>query len=361
MSNPPRSLNAMIDSFRLLEHLGQPTSPRALPCPAVCPLCRLGTVKLFDDHASGGQWFHCGDCGRLGDMIELAAAVWGLSTRSTILKLRSLGLDLPEEAEASRRYVEAHLAPRRRAHALWNLSGQRWKKLDFGLHHLTDKLRLYSDVSLSRRPEGPGQLFGGVHKSDVERCFAPRAMQHAERRNRQNNPSAHAVFRGKGWDEVLTIPYYDLPGRICAFMLVGRDGDPEKDTVFKVINLGFRGNQHAPAVFEAGLSMHPRTLEAADRLGRIVIAHHNPLVTLPLQVRYFAQSLLPLPLVAWHDSIRDRPSGGEPNRVRTYHAWQLLGNRRLVFWMPKFRLETLRQAIEQDAYISTAGPQRPNA
>ena len=41
----------------------------------------------------GGAWFHCPDCGRAGDLIELAAAVWGMGLAAALDKLAtSLGI-----------------------------------------------------------------------------------------------------------------------------------------------------------------------------------------------------------------------------------------------------------------------------
>jgi hypothetical protein len=159
----------------------------------------------------------------------------------------------------------------------------------------------------------------------------------------------------------LVVPYYDLPGRICGFLFVGRDGKYPVDFVYRRANLGPRGNQYGPDSAEAGLAMHPKALEASNAWDRAIVATAKPLTGLALQMRHLEQSQQALPLVCWYDSIRRTSQHRDSQRVKTMNAWQLLGNRQVVFWMPEFCITTIQQAISINGLVSTVGPRSPNA
>jgi hypothetical protein len=111
--------------------------------------------------------------------------------------------------------------------------------------------------------------------------------------------------------------------------------------------------------FEAGLAFHPDALDEAAYHDQTVVAIGDPVRALQLQVRNYDISTRPLPVVTWLDSDRypDWTTGGR--RTRTHHAWQMLAGCKIVFWMPYFDLNTIRQAIAVDGMISTVGPREP--
>ena len=47
------------------------------------------------------------------------------------------------------------------------------------------------------------------------------------------NAGRGRVFKGKDWNDVLVIPFYTAPGRIHAFMFIGRDAQAPDDFVLK--------------------------------------------------------------------------------------------------------------------------------
>src|SRR5204862_7801277 len=93
----------------------------ALPARTPCPLCGRRRVHAYDDTACGGAWFCCPDCGRCGDLVELAAAVWGMGLPAAADRLARLGAPLPAEALDPERvadYVRDYPGYRRRLAAL---------------------------------------------------------------------------------------------------------------------------------------------------------------------------------------------------------------------------------------------------
>ena len=136
------------------------------------------------------------------------------------------------------------------------------------LNRLRGRLGLADHLSPQRWREGPGRLLGGSPREEVEACFCPLSTgQGGARPQRYRlNPSRGRVCAGPGWSDVLVIPYHDLPGRLCAFTFIGREGGPA-DRVFRPQRVLARSgsNQHQsqpPYQAEAGLA-GLETLEAA--------------------------------------------------------------------------------------------------
>lgn len=356
MSQPPKSLSEYVPWMRLASTLDIQPRDYALPTQVLCPICQTGVMRVFADPLDGGQWFSCDDCSARGDMIELAAKIWKTDSQFTVEKLSRLGYHVPTDEAAIRKYERRYPERRQRIDQFWEEAKQ-------GAHdehrrkpwRLTGRLRMDCEIPAERFNTGLGQLFGVSDAVRVETCFSPKSMRHAENHRRRNNPSQHATFRGGGWGDVAVIPFYDLPGRISAFALIGRGEDPKKDFVFKRVSRGgFRGNKFTKPHFEAGLALTPEILDAAGRWERTVVAVPDPVLYLRLQSRHFLQAFSPLPLISWYDSIL-REGALTRNRCRTLN-WDLVGNRRVVLWMPTFQEATMQQAIGIDALISTAGP-----
>jgi hypothetical protein len=158
-------------------------------------------------------------------------------------------------------------------------------------------------------------------------------------------PSWQRVFSGMHWDDVLVVPFRDLPQRLCGFLCVGRNGDPEKDVVYQ--SMGYHGT--SPSGAEGGLAMHPDVPAIAQDWDNTVLVTDNAVRMLQVQFRHFEQSTHPLPIAAWF-------CGRQQTHTRTKHAWQILSDKSLVFWMPFPSAEVLGQAIAQNGKLCTHGP-----
>lgn len=116
---------------------------------------------------------------------------------------------------------------------------------------------------------------------------------------------------GKGWGDVLAIPCYDLPGRICGFEFIGRQAGPEDRLYYSggLDRLGRAQLQPTPLA-EAGLAGGAQLLERDARAGQSVLAVADATLLLRLQVRHFAVSL---PMPGRRCCAVDEPSFG-PSR-----------------------------------------------
>jgi hypothetical protein len=348
-----KSLCARIPWLRLLHSLDVEVNSSALPADVVCPICGADAMQVIADRQSDCEWFSCSACNQAGDAIELAAKTWKISIVSAVRELAREGFDLPTEREAVQSYVERYIQFRKRMQRLWRQSRDHFHN-STTLPGLVHKLRLHYDMPKSRWQLGPGQLFGGIDAKRIEAAYYPRAMQ-TKGASKPFNPSARRIFQGRGWGDVLVLPFRDAPGRICGFYFVGRDGKVTQDRIYRAANYGKRGGgMRASAFVEAGLHFHPDALNVADRRWReTVFAIRDPIMALKLHLRHFEGSTLPLPLFLWQDVD---PTGGVGLHVCTKEAWRLVAPRRTVFWMPTPDLATLRRAADCNGYVSVAGP-----
>ena len=122
MEAPRTSLNVHLPWPQTADLLGLGQADAALPARTACPLCHHRRLQVYEDGLCGGAWFACPDCGRSGDLIELAAAAWGMGLPATLTQLARRGAPLPAEALDPQRvadYVRDYPAYRQRLRALW--------------------------------------------------------------------------------------------------------------------------------------------------------------------------------------------------------------------------------------------------
>lgn len=345
MSTPSRSLNTRVPWMWLLNMLGVAIPAPVLPAMVLrCPLCGHEQLTIMEDYLAGGEWFHCRQCEKTGDMIELASLYWQLSLESTIDKLVQGGFDLPRDQDSIHTYLLQHVEYRKRLRKLWQDS-QSYLYHSITLQPLLSELHLPTDFAEDRWVEGPGKVLGGERCVAIEEAILPGSMLYDTPTPRCSSGSR--IFRDRGRKEALVLPFYAAPGQICAlgFLRQRRDGPHEYIFRYNVTPFINRPTR------EAGLAMHPDVRKLAVDWQHTIFAVSDPLVYLQLQFGQLQFSNLPLPLVLYQDL---------PGKihVRTHYAWEMFSNRRIVFWDPVLSLTTLRQAIAINGWIATCGPRR---
>ena len=224
----------------------------------------------------GGQWYACAGCGWAGDMIEFAAAVWKIGIPAAVMRLEQLGVPWSEEQvteDSIRRYEARHINARRRLRDLWEQS-QKGPLLakEPKLGRLLGQLHLRKELQGERWQEGPGAMIAGMSRETVEQALHPGSARQggpADYKGKYaNDPSQARLFRGSGWDALVALPYFDLPGRIATLRLYGREGRVPDDEVIKTICYGPIGPTLPPP--DAGLAFHPKVPEIARSAGMLV-------------------------------------------------------------------------------------------
>jgi hypothetical protein len=283
------------------------------------------------------QWFYCHDCQFAGDMIELAAAVWKMNPLNTLRKAQSIGIPLPRAVVMEglvESYVEQRLNPRGRAKQFWDEARKFFMASESGslrgLQHLLGVQEHLTPAWLEH-----GSIFIGAASLDTARSLF-RTSHRSD------------LFKGKGWQDVLVIPFWDLPGRICGFLFVGRKGGVD-DMIYRAAPEFVQQTRgKCGRAIEAGTTMAMAVLQQKQRhevFGNTVFVMDDPVAALRLQIRYMRNTSIPMPLIATYDK--------KPYQTRC--VWNWLPTDDAVFWSPKQSTETLRQAKEADAKVSLLG------
>lgn len=324
---------------QVLALLDIPYQADVLPTFVPCPICSAGRLMILQDNLSGGQWHWCEACRTAGDMIELVAKTWGFGIPATIAKLAATGVDITASREEIRDYTREH--PNYRKHLL-----RFWKACRSGKYHrsatiqrLVNQLHLRNPSTPERWETGPGLLIGAATHDEAEDVFCP---------GRDYSRKLFRPAKAPLWSDVMVLPFFDMPGHVCAFLFIGRNGQEASDFVFK------RGYFRAPGhgyfregIKEAGLAMHPDIFRTSGEWDNQIIAINNPLLAIQLHARHLDYSLRQLPLVAWY-----------PNEEsRTRYAWRMFAGKRVIIWAPAMTTDVIQQIVETRAFVSTVGPQ----
>ncbi len=298
----------------------------ALPTVVTCPICRArDRLRIYHDTVEGGEWAHCRECGFAGDMIAIAAATWKLGIKPTLRKLArydeissALG-----SVEAAQNYQEDYVEPRRRVNKFWakcqhthvegSTADLRMLQRRFGANEVRDDW-----------VEKAGRFLGSCFKKDADSCFNPQRFKAWADGPSQGTYSS-AIFRGPKWNELLAVPFWDFPGRICGFLFIGREARPDSDWVYKGI---------PSAAHEAGLAMLPALqMGAHKQLGHLKFVFTDVDLALRFHVRHLRDTRRPLPLAASWDN----------EKFCTQKVWEWFKARHLIFWGTD-RLAAIAQA-----------------
>jgi hypothetical protein len=262
-----------------------------------CGICHQDRMLVFEDQVLGGPWFYCNRCEFSGDAFALASRVWqsDLQTASLRLILGLFGKVSPSDPLA--RDVAVHCervtAPLQRAASFWKTCQAagpgRPAPILQRLWGIPTDYRLGLDLWLQRG----GRLIGTTTTSDVDAALDDRHVEPRVRTLRNNAPRRprSRIFPGSGWDGLLVVPYHDLPGRICGFLFVGRNGRWPDDYVwYPVLDAGVVRQQPS-----TGLAMFDAVW---SNTGPPVVLTGDPRVALKMQLDALQHQSVGLQLAA---------------------------------------------------------------
>lgn len=265
-------------------------------------------------------------------MIALAGASWKLGIKPTLQKLARIGqFSAVLAADDSIQAYEEFAAKVAGVHQFWTDSQQRHLLQDS--EELRNQQRRYHDETPSQDwLRRTAAFMGAASKMDIEACVQPKRVNNwANYKTEGGYASMH--FRGKGWKNLLVIPYWDLPGRICGFLCIGREGRCYEDWHYVKTTAWSR---------EAGLGMLPMLLQGDHKkLGNTKFIFTDPEVTLRFHVKNTHVTSAHLPLACTWSS---------PNST-TRDVWSWFNRDNLIFWGPD-QLLTLKQAKQANGRVS---------
>lgn len=325
------ALNSNVSWTALAKVLELPVTSEATPARTDCPFCAKRRMYVFKDSISGGFWHYCYDCRHSGDLIELAAGVWGMSPQAAVKRLAAHGFAFPSlDADVIEGYVSQITGNRNRFQTLWAKARQQLAMQPSStLARLRDRFKLLGQFSTERWLDGPGKFLGGAHVKQVESMLFPEGSINQYGRAL----CSRRIFRGRKWTDVLMVPFYAAPDYICGAWFIGRDGRPDSRV--------YTGMRY-PSVTEAGLAGLTSIEDSRGQFGPYVFAVDDPLIMLRLQVRHMQVSTLPLPIVTYQDNAR----------YRTASAWTALLHNKVILFTAKITPALVYQAMQTDADIS---------
>lgn len=323
--------------------MGSDISQNVLPAIVQCPLCQKRRGYVYRDPAFDGQWFYCHDCHAACDMIELAAVMWKISPLNTLRKLKEMGFEIPEAVlveGATESYERKHIDARRRTRQFWRQALRYFvESADPSLRGLQAHLGVQDHLAPAWQYRG-ARFIGAADAQEI------RGFHLAEQRYESKHARPRRLlFRGQGWKDVIVVPFWDLPGRICGFLYIGRQGR-EEDIIYhhtpEFVPRGKTGQHHC---IEAGITMPLAVLQSEFRhpmFGNTVFVMDDPIMALRLQLRHMRHTQVPLALIGTWD---------EP-RYRTKNVWEWLPTSNVIVWSPAQTTGSLRLAQDAGAKIS---------
>ncbi len=309
MANRPATISQQIHYESYLAHFELPPASRSLPTVFICPLCRSGAMQFLHDGPLNTVWASCSACTFAGDLIELAARILSIPVPETLAELGRCGLMPWTDGESADSYLTQHIGLRRRVDHFWKTASANLNEYrSDAVYGLCESLGLHHILGDFSRAHFALRWAGLANKQSVEELFTPQSYVATERANpgsrsttrRGSGPGSSRIFIGIGWGEVLVLPFFDLPGRICGFLFVGRDADPLKGDIFyRSFNYGCASDLPR----ESGLFMFDTLDAKPDRTmdGKVFVCS-DPILAVQLQARSVYEFCQALPLVAtWRD------------------------------------------------------------
>lgn len=324
----------------VLDFLNVRYDSRSLPQTVECPFCGTARMTIYEDSISGGQWHYCFECGGCGDALDLVQDLYSLAPNEAAKILFNEGLIRIDGSELEvklSKHLNSYVRQRAAANELWEKAQQGLpSNRTQAIRYLRYELSLRFSGSRKRWQEGLGKLVGAIPHVEAEACFAPHLKNRSKAANAGKGTSR--IFHGRNWKDVLVVPHFLLPGLISSFLFVGREGNPNKDFVRKIVY----GRKNR----EVGLSGLSQALVASERWDNRILVTANPMLELYLQFRQARMSSRLLPIISWSDS----------NKYPTRHAWDALAGKHLTFWVENPTPRELERAAIMDANVASNGP-----
>jgi hypothetical protein len=307
-----------------------------LPATLPCPLCR-GQLTIWPDGSGYAEWFHCPDCQRSGELIELASAAWQTDTRTALLRLHDAGVRLSDYILADNgpdRYETEVLGRRKKLERYWQTACSRplaESNDHLALHALLGADAVADPARYTSRLSG---LLADSTAAEVQTAFStgdvvPTQIQGIGAAYK----FGHARLPGRGWRELIAAAAHDLPGRLAGLWFAGRGLNPS-DWAYLPAG-GERFRRMGPGqVRDSGLAFLDAVRHDSRLFGRTAVVVSDPEVAFRCHVRYARSHEERLPLAL---SCAQTPFG---NRL----MWGNLPSRDWVFWAPWPSGELLEQA-----------------
>jgi hypothetical protein len=350
MSSLAPSLARLLDRSRALELVGiKFKDSRAVPLVDQCPICGAKELVVLPDFLNRAEWAACRRCRFSGDLIELiakcsevgiAAAVAILASEGAFLVKGAGQLD-QQEVDA---YLDQHIRRRENVKKLWAKAQEGFQKSDF--EDLVGPLKTIGLRAGERSKfRSLSRWIGVLPKTQVEDLYCPRSYgkhggETADGKTFIRSlygPGESHMFPGRGWSNLLVVPAHDLPGRICGFLIIGRDGNPRTDIFFRSVHSlpTSLGTVESGLLLADGVYDEPeRHLAAKWQALRLIGL--DPIQVLQMQIRCFLSDHHVFPVAAIYQDDRYGP----------LHWWKTLSSQNLTYFADDPTRRVLSTALQ---------------
>ncbi len=184
-------------------------------------------------------------------------------------------------------------------------------------------------------------VIGGCTRLDAERCLFPGSTSYREWLHRRGHGAGgRGIFRGGGWNDLLVVPFWHLPGLLAGFLFVGRNGDATQgDFVYKPLQPLYQGGHEAGIQNLKAMYGGPH-----QQLGDTVFVLPDAMTAVAAQIAWMKSSFTTPPIVGTF----------EDSKVAARSIWSRLPQRDLVFLSPQFDLRVLFQAKAANGPIAVS-------
>jgi hypothetical protein len=270
-------------------------------------------------------------------LLELVAETLETTLFNAAITLSQGGDEFPAGTltpETVTQYDQNFLVARDRLDAFWATCQQHLANDHVEVRHILRKFNFRKELRGETWIAHGGRYIGACSALEAVQAFCPKAdktTQHASR-----------VFRGKNWDGVVVIPFHDLPGRICGFLFIGRDGNGS-DFVYRNIS---QAHHRSGGPLETGLAMYDTLWKktATTVFNNTTFVIDNVLMAMRLQLQHMNDHTLPLPLVATYNVKAKTTRTNRDMQLASEAVWRSQPHRRYIFWSPKLAAATIDMA-----------------
>ena len=314
-----------------------------------CTHCGSPRMRIYDDTKYAGNWHYCPSCKSSGDMIELAARTWKCSLQQAVTRLTLAGVPFPEGSDSDdsvAAYEKTRTGAQQRARDLLAKGSEDLALGRINPSYIIQQLGLLKDQDKPYWRRRMGRFMGACAATAALCLTRPATASHGRL-------SSDTKFRGKGWHDVVAIPFHDLPGRCAGYLFIGRLARPGQD--YECITLD-NDCDYPERKTEIGLCMYDvldNPTAYSELFGNTVFVFNDPIHAFKLQSRHMRDADLPLPLVSTYNAkiIRQRRGVKHDWELVTRELWKTRPDKKFVFWSATVSPDVFNNAARADGTV----------
>lgn len=287
-----------------------------------------GTMRVFKDNTKQ-DYFHCLDCNLGGDMLLFLQRRFNKPAEEMLESLSNAAMLQPNAVSPVSARVQRLRKKAKAAKKLWRLASSR-RPVEPEIQNLLLSENFPSlSLLLDNKQASWRRVLGFSSAEEVCRVLGA---------------SGQTFFPTKGWKNLLVIPTYRLPGKIQAFIFIGRGGTKHNDFIIYPVNSGLTVHTYGRTPPDVGY-VGGNLLPAVKSPGIVVTS--DWLMAANLQCQNLLLLSKPLPLIANVDTgVAKTDTSGNAHEDVTQR-------RPPTVWLSQNVAKSIKLATDWDAPVSS--------